>query len=339
MLGRLANSVGAFGQLVQCNSSNVTSLTKPSGVIFMQLRNSKHWNPKFKKLRKEKVIKIKLPNFNEQRDELTPEQVRSKMKEEGLQPARPWLEKQIFISNTGGIFEAYVPPEGDGKFSAISTAGAKQKVEFMTKKGKSYMAVRKIRHYDENFTLGGFEEEAQEIYIKAHKAIASKDEEALRLTVTEKAYPEVRHNTLDKTIRWKFIQSLELPRSVQVRCTNIVTKDNLFAQITVRFHNQQTLAVYDRFGRLMHGSEIVMKDVLEYVVFEKHLSNQYGIWRIHGKIVPPWMPSREYASRTFIEKPVDVSNLPLPTTPPSDSTVDSTVVTKNDSHANAASPA
>ena len=28
-----------------------------------------------------------------------------------------------------------------------------------------------------------------------------------------------------------------------------------------------------RFGRLIHGSEVVAKDVLEYVVFEKHLSN------------------------------------------------------------------
>ena len=28
-----------------------------------------------------------------------------------------------------------------------------------------------------------------------------------------------------------------------------------------------------RFGRLIHGSETVAKDVLEFVVFEKHLSN------------------------------------------------------------------
>ena len=44
--------------------------------------------------------------------------------------------------------------------------------------------------------------------------------------------------------------------------------------------------MYDRFGRLMHGSEVVGKDVLEYVVFEKHIANTYGTWRIHDKIVP-----------------------------------------------------
>ncbi|OWR45104.1 putative 39S ribosomal protein L45 [Danaus plexippus plexippus] len=72
--------------------------------------------------------------------------------------------------------------------------------------------------------------------------------------------------------------------------------------ITVRFHSRQQLAVYDRFGRLIHGSEIVAKDVLEYVVFEKHLSNVYGAWRIHDKIIPDWAPPRE-PSRLTRAKP------------------------------------
>lgn len=53
----------------------------------------------------------------------------------------------------------------------------------------------------------------------------------------------------------------------------------------------QTLAVYDRFGRLAYGSESLAKDCLEYVVFEKHISDEYGSWRIHGKVVPDWMPA------------------------------------------------
>jgi large subunit ribosomal protein L45 len=48
------------------------------------------------------------------------------------------------------------------------------------------------------------------------------------------------------------------------------------------------LAVYDRFGRLAFGSEHLEKNVIEYVVFEKHLTNVYGTWRLHDKIVPSW---------------------------------------------------
>ena len=88
----------------------------------------------------------------------------------------------------------------------------------------------------------------------------------------------------------------------------------MLSQVTVRFHTQQVLAVYDRFehffivlfscysvrfGRLIHGSEVVAKDVLEYVVFEKHLSNIYGIWRLHSKIVPDWLSAREPGRLTF----------------------------------------
>lgn len=55
----------------------------------------------------------------------------------------------------------------------------------------------------------------------------------------------------------------------------------------------QTLAIYDRFGRLMYGQEDVPRDVLEYVVFEKHLVDPYGSWRMHGKIIPPWAPPKQ----------------------------------------------
>ena len=47
--------------------------------------------------------------------------------------------------------------------------------------------------------------------------------------------------------------------------------------------------MYDRFGRLIHGHPHVAKDVLEYVVFEKHIANMYGKWRMHAKIVPEWL--------------------------------------------------
>ncbi|KAK7864654.1 hypothetical protein R5R35_012423 [Gryllus longicercus] len=274
---------------------------------FVRYRRAKHWNPKFKRLRAQKVIKIDLPRFNEDPNELSEEEVRTKMKERGVLPPRPWMEQPVHISCTGGIFEPYVPPEGDGKKSAISTSGAKQTIEFFEKKSKSVMAVRKIRTFDEDFNRHAFAESAQDIYIKAHTYMINKDKYKLREVVTERAYPEIMHNIKNTTIHWKFIQSLEPPRVVHARCTDIITKDNIFAQLTVRFHSQQVLAIYDRFGRLMHGSEILAKDVLEYVVFEKHLSNQYGLWRLHDKIIPDWMPPREPGLKTFVRQEIPVS--------------------------------
>lgn len=208
---------------------------------------------------------------------------------------------------TGDVLEPYVPPEGDGKRSIFSTAGAKQNVEFLSKKSKSYMTIRKVRQYDDDFESDTFPQTAQEIYLNAHRCLAEKDKYKLREYVTEKAYGEMRHNTLNVTMRWKFLESLEPPRIVHARQTSVISKENLFAQITVRFHTQQTLAVYDRFGRLMHGSEILAKDVLEYAVFEKNISNEYGTWRLHGKIIPDWAPPREPRLSTWrvVEEPIN----------------------------------
>jgi len=265
--------------------------------------STKHWSPKFKKLRGQKFIKVKLPDYEEESkssDELSREQIRSKMKERGLLPDRPWSEKPFYISSTGGVFEPYIPPEGDGKVSFITPQGAKQKLEFIEKKSKSMMALRKIRNFEEDFEFELFLPEAHDVYVNAHQAMAERDRDGLLKYITERAFPEVAHNVGDKTIHWKFIESLEPAKVCHVRCTDVLSKENIFAQITVRFHTQQLLAVYDRFGRLMFGSETVPKDVLEYVVFEKHLANKYGRWRIHDKIIPDWMPPKEPVPRTFI---------------------------------------
>jgi len=134
------------------------------------------------------------------------------------------------------------------------------------------------------------------------------------------------HNVKGKTLRWTFIKSLEPPRVVQIRTQEMLTKTNLFAQITVRFNTQQvrtarvqccristlcsfplqTLAVYDRFGRLIHGSKTSARDVLEYVVFERHLANVYGTWRLHAKIIPDWMEAKPEGYLTHWIKPPKV---------------------------------
>nr|CAG4645807.1 EOG090X0DDP [Lynceus sp. MCZ IZ 141354] len=289
--------LGKAVQLLHHNYQNHVSL------LTQQVRHMKHWNPKFKRLRGLKVAKVELPNFDEERNrnKMSPDEIKARMKEKGILPHRQWLERPTFISSTGGVFEPYVPPEGDGKLSAISVSGAKQNLEFVSKKGKSMMAVRKIRQFDDDFEPKEFAQLAQEIYLKAHEALMKKNTDTLHETVTEKAYPEMTWNTQFTTIRWQFINSVEPPRVVHARCTDVISKENIFAQITVRFHTQQTLAIYDRFGRLMHGSEVVVKDVLEYVVFEKHMANTYGKWRIHDKIIPDWMPPKQPATKTYVK--------------------------------------
>ncbi|KAI8426799.1 hypothetical protein MSG28_014482 [Choristoneura fumiferana] len=194
----------------------------PTAILAVTSRTttSKHYDPKFKKLRKEKYLKIELPDYNEDTNSMPKEKLRQKMKERGMMPPRPWIERPFYISATGGVFEPYVPPEGDGKASLASATRAKQAVQLLEKKSKSMMAIRKIKTFDEDFDSKAFCQQAQDIYIKAHESLANNDKRALQLYVTEKAYQEFRHNSNLKTIKWKFLQSLEPPRVCHARCTD-----------------------------------------------------------------------------------------------------------------------
>jgi len=58
------------------------------------------------------------------------------------------------------------------------------------------------------------------------------------------ALKEMMHNIDSKTLRWSFIKSIEPPRVVHARVTDIITQDNLFAQLTVRFHTKQVYKIY-----------------------------------------------------------------------------------------------
>lgn len=216
----------------------------------------------------------------------------------GIVFRQQYFERPINISCTAGVFDAYVPPEGDARLSTLTKEGLKQRTEQLRQSAASQLAIRKIKEHDSEFKTRAFAEHAQEIFIQAHTALCSFDKDRLHTLVTERCYPEMTRGNRLKTIHWSFRESLEPPRVVHARCPNMVTKDNLYGQVTVRMHSRQTLAIYDRFGRLMSGDELQMKDVLEYLVLERHLMDPYGRWRLHAKIVPSWAPAKDPVIKT-----------------------------------------
>ncbi|XP_067115333.1 39S ribosomal protein L45, mitochondrial isoform X1 [Osmerus mordax] len=210
-------------------------------------------------------------------------------------------DKEALLHSTcAGVFDPYIPPEGDSRLSSLSKEGLKQRTEQIRQSAASQLAVRKIKEHDTTFTTKEFPGHAQGIYIEAHNALTQFNKEKLHSLVTERCYPEMTRANRYKTLRWTFVESLEPPKVVHARCPEMVSKGNLYGQVTLRIHSRQTLAIYDRFGRLMLGSEEEPKDVLEYLVLERHLINPYGRWRLHGKIVPAWAPAKDPIIKTVM---------------------------------------
>ncbi|XP_042643153.1 39S ribosomal protein L45, mitochondrial isoform X2 [Tyto alba] len=241
--------------------------------------------------------------------DLTPEEKERRLRSLGKVLPEDRIERPFYLACTAGIIDPYVPPEGDARLTSLSKDGLKQKMEKLKQTATSQLALRKVKDHDPDFSTKTFPEKAQEIFIEANNCLANFNKQKLHSLVTEHCYPEMVRGNRYKTIRWSFVESLEPPRVVHVRCDSMVNRGNLYGQVTVRMHTRQILAIYDRFGRLMYGGEQVPKDVLEYVVFERYLVNPYGTWRMHGKIVPEWAPPKDPIVKTVM--------IPGPTLDPS----------------------
>ena len=46
----------------------------------------------------------------------------------------------------------------------------------------------------------------------------------------------------------------------------------------------KVMAIKDKHGRHITGSDKEVKEVVDYVVFERHLTNKYGVWKVCGKL-------------------------------------------------------
>ena len=84
--------------------------------------------------------------------------------------------------------------------------------DLVKSKGKTMLAMRKIRKYEEDFDPRDWVNEAMVVYLEAHKAMADGDEDRMHEFVTEKAFPEMMNMAKRKTIRWGFVKSLEEPK-------------------------------------------------------------------------------------------------------------------------------
>ncbi|NXB78271.1 RM45 protein, partial [Donacobius atricapilla] len=196
------------------------------------------------------------------------------------------------------IMDPYVPPEGDARLTSLSKDGVKQQMQKLRQTAASQLAYEFVGEKGELVAGNG------NVWGKGGnlggKGRNFFNKQKLHSLVTERCYPDMVRGNRYKTIRWRFVESLEPPRVVHVRCDSIMNRGNLYGQVTVRMHSRQILAIYDRFGRLMYGGEEIPKDVLEYVVFERYLVNPYGTWRMHGKIVPEWAPPKDPIIKTVM---------------------------------------
>ncbi|NWZ40496.1 RM45 protein, partial [Brachypodius atriceps] len=131
------------------------------------------------------------------------------------------------------IMDPYVPPEGDARLTSLSKDGVKQQVQKLRQTATSQLAYE-IYEEEEGICGGGG---SRNLRGKKQELLFNKQK--LHSLVTERCYPDMVRGNRYKTIRWRFVESLEPPRVVHVRCDSIMNRGNLYGQVTVRMHSRQ----------------------------------------------------------------------------------------------------
>jgi hypothetical protein len=138
-----------------------------------------------------------------------------------------------------------------------------------------------------NFSTKTFGKTAESVYVEAYDALVKRDRKKLHRYITENAFTKLWPDVEKRSVEWELLEFKDQSKVVSVRCSDHpYGSGNLIAQLIVRMHSVQKLAIYDRFGHLLLGSSTEPKECLEYVVFENHIADSDGVWRLHDKVYP-----------------------------------------------------
>uniref|UniRef100_A0A1I8A289 Large ribosomal subunit protein mL45 n=1 Tax=Steinernema glaseri TaxID=37863 RepID=A0A1I8A289_9BILA len=296
-------------------------------------RNTHHNERMFRAMRGQKTLTMELPDdeVTRQREKMTPAEIRLDLLRRGINPykdvsPRGWNENQATLNSFYAVVDPYVSPEDPLPFVDLSNP-------MTTVKMKGSETWERVLHRWHNYKNGvsrirkkeGFEKfdpktwgpTADDIYVRAHEALMARDKAKLHRLITENAFTKMWPDVENGSIVWEMVGQNEPSKVVSVRCADSPYKSgNDIAQLTVRMNTKQRLAVYDRFGKLLLGSEAEVRDCVEYVVFENHIANIDGMWRLHDKVYPKWVKTKTPAAQTRMlqsdeERPSTTLSLPL----------------------------
>uniref|UniRef100_A0A915DVK0 Large ribosomal subunit protein mL45 n=1 Tax=Ditylenchus dipsaci TaxID=166011 RepID=A0A915DVK0_9BILA len=262
-----------------------------------------HVNEKmFRKLRGMKTLRIELPDDVERReqDKMTADELRVSLLKKNINPykevaPREWNEHQLTLQSFYAVVDPYAAPE------EMSFQVNQIKEDMKNKYYNYFQGVRRIKKKVgfETFSAKTFGATAEDVYVSAFKALTQRNKKLLHNYVTEHAFVKLWPDVENGTVVWELVRFVEPSRVIAVRCADSPPKSgNDIAQVTVRMHSEQKLAIYDRFGHLLLGSETEVKSCVEYVVFENHIASVDGKWRFHDKVYPHWLKPKQSILRT-----------------------------------------
>ncbi|KAF9276694.1 39S ribosomal protein L45, mitochondrial [Mortierella alpina] len=188
-----------------------------------------------------------------------------------------------------GIMDPYVIPEKENRPSLFSDY--KKWIKYaklrMRNTGMTAASTLGMCWKLKDFGLTGrFIGESEEAYIAMNEAFAKGDRKFLEEMCTPSMYGKLKGQLKDRVGRyeWKYHGLLEKPQIVSIRQGQI--GGHVLIQIIVRLHSNQSMGVFDKKNKLIAGDLKKPVPVLEYIVFQRYITDPEDNWKILGKTAP-----------------------------------------------------
>ncbi|KAF9941252.1 39S ribosomal protein L45, mitochondrial [Mortierella alpina] len=188
-----------------------------------------------------------------------------------------------------GIMDPYVIPEKENRPSLFNDY--KKWIKYaklrMRNTGMTAASTLGMCWKLKDFGLTGrFIGESEEAYIAMNEAFAKGDRKFLEEMCTPSMYGKLKGQLKDRVGRyeWKYHGLLEKPQIVSIRQGQI--GGHVLIQIIVRLHSNQSMGVFDKKNKLIAGDLKKPVPVLEYIVFQRYITDPEDNWKILGKTAP-----------------------------------------------------
>ncbi|KAF9585261.1 39S ribosomal protein L45, mitochondrial [Lunasporangiospora selenospora] len=198
------------------------------------------------------------------------------------------LSQQVSLRDIG-VMDPYVIPEKKDRPSLLNNYKSWIKYAKLRMRNTGMTAASTLgmcwRLKDFGITAR-FLGESEDAYIAMNDAFAKGDRKFLEEMCTSSMFAKLKGQMKDRPGRfeWRYHGIVEKPKIVSIRQGQI--GGHVLIQITVRMNSTQSMAVFDKKNKPIAGDLKKSVPVLEYIVFQKYITDPSDSWKIVGKVSP-----------------------------------------------------
>ncbi|PIA16348.1 hypothetical protein COEREDRAFT_28040, partial [Coemansia reversa NRRL 1564] len=183
-----------------------------------------------------------------------------------------------------GLFSEYIPRPWAESPSLFTKAGLLSLNERIGEGVRSFFGLANVKFRLPGWKKDIFAIQAEELYNTMNEAYARGDVKLLKEICSPEMYAKLKREITNhnRVFDWQLVSSLRAPEIAHIRCARFAS-GYMFAQVVVRVDQKQKVTLHSK------GAEPVSKtmNVIEYLVFQRQITEDSSPWWITGKLKTP----------------------------------------------------